>query len=230
MKYLIFIFLSVITVQSYSQEIIKPISKYTLNVNEIYLDSDGGTGEDLIKDFNQTLFNYFKLDSDYPTPLKKSLFKQSSEYKKLNDSFLKVKNDLKKLKYFSFQPTSKYGKSLTYNLSKSGFLVYINNHQPGLTHPYNTYDKLLFSNIVTQVINDQDWKNEYIFIPCNKKYGSLIESENSLTTVYIFFKPLNVVKKNVTLFGVSRLKDYLLIKVERIILTYGDEIVYNKTF
>jgi hypothetical protein len=218
---------------SYSQDQIKPIDKYISNLKEINANSDiVGTGEDLINDLNTSLFSYFGIESEYPTPLKKSLFRQSSEYKKLNDSFLKYKNELKKLKYFSFQPSSKYFENLNYDISKSGFLVYINGHQSGsnMTIFSKCFGKIIFTNLVTVFKNDGDWRNEYIYIPCNKKYGSLIESDNSSSRVYVFFKPISVVPKRINLFGMVGSIDYLNSSIERIILTYNDEIVYNKTF
>jgi hypothetical protein len=224
---LIHLFISVIC---FSQVSIKPIQKFLNNCDEVYGDRSE-IGESLIKDLNQSLFDYFDIDSEYPTPLKKSLFRQTKEFKVLNDSFLKYKTQLRKTKYISFKPTSDYFEQLNYDVNKSGFLVYINSHTTDMTSFYKSFGKLIFNNLNTEVkyIN-RERKNEFIYIPCNKKYGSLIESDNSSTLVYIFFKPITVVPKRINIFGYVGSIDHLNSRVERIILTYKDEIIYNKTY
>jgi hypothetical protein len=219
-----------ISVNIFSQELIKPIQKYLQNCDEVSVD-ETGTGESLIKDLNQSLFDYFDIESKYSTPLKKNLFRQTKDFKVLNDSFLKYRTQLRKTKYISFRPTSDYYEQLNYDVNKSGFLVYINSHTTDITSFYKSFGKLIFNNLNTEIkyIN-RERKNEFIYIPCNKKYGSLIESDNSSSMVYIFFKPISVVPKRINIFGYVGSIDHLISRVERIILTYKDDIIYNKTF
>lgn len=219
-----------ISVNIFSQELIKPIQKYLQNCDEVSVD-ETGTGESLIKDLNQSLFDYFDIESKYSTPLKKNLFRQTKDFKVLNDSFLKYRTQLRKTKYISFQPTSEYNEELNYDVNRSGFLVHIQSHNSNLTSFYKTYGKLIFTNLNTVVKNyDRERKNEYIFIPCNKKDGSLIESDNSSTLVYLFFKPVSVIEKSINIYGMVGQIDFLQSRIERIILTYKDDIIYNKTF
>lgn len=231
MKFLIFVTLSVITIQSYSQESVKPIQKFLNNCDQVYVKSDN-TGDNLITDLKQTLVQYFNIESKYPTPLKQNLFSQSKEGKILNDSFQKHRTRLNRTKYISFQPSTTYGKIIDYNLSRLGFMVYIQTQYSGWTNINKKFGDLIFTNLNTEfkIVNNGERKHEFIFIPCNKKYGSLIESDNSSSLVYIFFKPLSVVNKRIVFDGFVDYFDFLNTRVSRIILTYKDEIIYNKTF
>jgi hypothetical protein len=186
----------------------------------------------LIKDLKQNLVQYFNIESKYPTPLKQNLFTQSKEFKVLNDSFQKYRTRLKRTKYISFQPSTPTGKVLEYNVPRSGFMVYIQTQFSNWTNINKKFDNLIFSNLNTEfrTVNYGERKYEYMFIPCNKRFGSLIESDNSSTLVYIFFKPISVTNKRIVFDGFVDNFVFLLTKVERIIMTYKDEIVYNKTF
>jgi hypothetical protein len=201
----------------------------------------------------QNVFTYFELDEEYSSPLKKSNFVKSADYKILSDSLVKLKAEFKNTSFYVSLKGVDVNDKSEYNLKAGGF--YFDTQSSYFQHvlqPKNTYEgeddiKLRFLNLNTVVIKEKQDEydrltgipaipEQHIFIPCSSKIGELIEDGSSTPEVYIFFKPNSMLhNKQVdsTLSTVYNFKyeyvDYLNVTVQRIIVAVDDKIIINKT-
>ena len=97
------------------------IKSFITNKSFLILDEENtfDFGNNLIKILNKNIFQYFNLEDEYSTPLKKLNFSKTVEYKKLQDSLIKVKFKLKDEMYVKFNPTNNHPRYSVYdNLEK----------------------------------------------------------------------------------------------------------------
>ena len=88
----------------------------------------------------QNVFTYFELDEEYASPLKKSNFVKSSDYKILSDSLVKLKAEFKNTPYYISLKGVDVNDKSEYNLKAGGF--YFDTQSTYFQHvlqPKNTY-------------------------------------------------------------------------------------------
>lgn len=222
------------------------ISDFIENYNEL-TDSDYA----LLK---QDVFSYFEIDEEYSSPLKKSNFIKSADYKLLADSLSKLKADFKNATYYITLKGVDVNNKSEYNLKAGGFYFDTqSSYFQYILQPKNTYEgledtKIRFLNLNTVVIKEKqdDYDKlsgipakpeQHIFIPCNSKVGEVIEGGSSYPQVYIFFKPNSILhnKQVDAIYSTAynykyEYVDYLNVMVQRIIVAVDDKIVINKTY
>jgi hypothetical protein len=202
----------------------------------------------------QGVFAYFELDEDYSSPLKKSNFIKSPDFKILSDSLVKLKAEFKKTPYYISLKGVDVNKKAEYNLKAGGFYFDTQSaYYQYILQPKNTYEgdddiKLRFLNVNTVVIKEKQdeydrlagipaMPEQHIFIPCNPKIAEMIEDGSSYPQVYIFFKPISMLhNKQVDAINSSvynfkyEYADYLNVTVQRIIVAVDDKIIINKIY
>lgn len=130
------------------------------------------------------VFDYFKLNEQYDSELKKEVFKQTVEYKSLLDSLKKIKNTYLNTLYYQtgfnkvgsedfemsgpgYYENGRTDYQVNYDIQKKGFLIGI-----GEVLPYHCTRAFL-----PKVIEDVEFKQ----LPIQKKYNLTSNSSNSYT-------------------------------------------------
>lgn len=202
----------------------------------------------------EDVMTYFNLNNEYETPLKKSNFMKSAEYRGLSDSLNKLRESFKnKICFITFNGKNENDK-VQYDLKSKGFYFYTGyNYYPNLKSLPNCYEggeefkvKIKFSNLQTPIRNNKlsDYDKltglkpspmSHIFIPMSTETGEEIESASNYPRVYIVFQPVSIIKnKEVNLYyksGVGEAYEteiYLNVLVKSVILAVDDKVVYNK--
>lgn len=149
-------------------EIIKTFTKSSENWDN---DPQNEEYSPFISAMQQNVFNYFSLNEQYGTDLKKSVFKKTSDYKTLSDSLNKLKSAFLKTTYYQIGLNNVYDFSIEYDMKKKGFMVAIGN-----VLPYHCLPAFL-----PKVIGGIKFGQLNIF----KKYNLNSNSNNSYTQ-YLF--------------------------------------------
>jgi hypothetical protein len=138
--------------------------------------------------FYLNIVDYFSLNEIYDSPLKKEVFKQTSEYKTLMDSLKKIKTTFLNSMYYETGFNSIEGENFTadnvnYDLQKKGFEIAI-----GIVLPYQC-DPAFLPKVIEQVefkqlqiikryhlMQSEHSYKQYLFIPMNSSNALEIES------------------------------------------------------
>lgn len=237
---------------AFAQESESPLAtllKKTLT--EAEYNSEEITSEQEFMVYDQDVLTYFNLNEDYSTPLQRSNFMKTAEYKALADSLGKLKkNFFKEIRYISFDGKNESGK-VEFDMTANGFYFVTGyEYYPSLKNLPNVYTSkdevnIKFSNLNTPVrlVQTEDEKNMeekaaprcYFFMPCNPVTAEKIEKSQSFPTVWIFFQPTSIIKNKELPYEYAMPADYetvnyLNVTVKRVLVTLDDEVVYDKKY
>jgi len=141
------------------------------------------------------VFGYFNLYDKYNTPLKREVFKKTSEYKdKLNELKAKKQEIQKKLYYVTLKPDLK-----EYNVNKRGFDIPITSniliYGPGSIGPSKTVEGVHFPSLPVKVVPwrvlGEQIKGAYIeifFLPSKEEDALYIEDIRDKIKLFFIFK------------------------------------------
>lgn len=199
--------------------------------------------KEYFQNYFATVYNYFDIGADISTPLKKSVYESTKEYKLLLDSLIKVKRSLRERQFIRI-PISK---DTEYDVKKGGIRVlmssrFIRREVQGIINVYEPDPEedskyyFALTNILTtpEIVYPQlphlAQRMEYIFIPMNKNLG--LEFENSRSSnLYLLVRPSERTKTTIVENPVYRDTyecKYIYASVEYIYLTIDDKIVFVK--
>lgn len=217
---------------------------YTQSVDSLLLSYNEFQLKDFFSVYNSDVYTYFEPEYDYSTPLKKSNYETTIEYKKLSDSLKAIKKGLFKPSYITVNVNS----DIEYDIKKGGIKVLMssrfnrrevkgifNVYEPNPSDDSKSY--LYFSNItlipemVYPQLPDLAQREEYIFIPLSKEKGLSFENSSSAQLIIVFLPT--------TTFKTTKVDDiayaydtydckYLNVTAKKIILVADDQIIYTR--
>jgi hypothetical protein len=226
-------FLFLLACKSITAQSSNNIDKWIEKIEEIEFEdmSNRDLSDDFLRDYMSDVYNYFDLEEQYNTPLKKLNFQKTQEFKTLSDSLQRIKAAMKQTKYIKINVRDTWDENFSYNLNKKGFDIWINtiNQIFDKVNYKNSIDYIRFNNLslLSKKIDQYSGEyHQYLFVPVNTESGEKVEDENNSSYLYIFFQPMNIVK-----FIPPFMEDpeyHIICSAKRIILTVEDEVIYNK--
>lgn len=148
--------------------------------------------EILISIYDLNVFDYFNLNADYDTDLKKKVFKKTQEYTEKINQLKKIRSAAKDKTYYlklAGARSAGYYRGFYYNIKRKGFEIVINNDGRSQRCMDNYFFPLLpIRNLAVSTPERIDEVSDVLFLAMNEEQGLNIENAKTSASLYVVFE------------------------------------------